>query len=67
MEYAKDYSGYGNEVLYKMCSEMPKYDDIEVISAKLWIIGRSYSAAIERKACKTLLTYIFFMTDEIFF
>lgn len=52
MEYANDYSGYGNEVLYRMCSDKPKHDCIDVISSKLWIIGRSYSASIERKAGK---------------
>lgn len=50
MRYANDYSGYGNEVLYRMCSEKPRHRDIDIIKSKLWIIGRAYSAAIERKA-----------------
>lgn len=50
MRYASDYSGYGNEVLYRMCSERPRHKDIDTIKSKLWIIGRAYSAAIERKA-----------------
>lgn len=50
MRYANDYSGYGNEVLYRMCSEKPQHKDIDIIKSKLWIIGRAYSAAIERKA-----------------
>lgn len=50
MQYANDYSGYGNEVLYRMCSERPRHNDIDTIKSKLWIIGRAYSAAIERKA-----------------
>lgn len=49
MEYAQDYSGYGNEVLYKMCADKPKHTDVDVIHGKLWIIGRSYSVAIERR------------------
>ena len=50
MKYANDYSGYGNEVLYRMCEERPCHDNIDTIKSKLWIIGRAYSAAIERKA-----------------
>ncbi|EGR1425131.1 hypothetical protein D8X77_17940 [Vibrio vulnificus] len=50
MEFSNDYSGYGNEVLYRMCAEKPLHNDIDVIASKLWIIGRSYSASIERKA-----------------
>jgi hypothetical protein len=50
MQYANDYSGYGNAVLYSMCSERPLHTDIDTIQSKLWIIGRAYSAAIERKA-----------------
>lgn len=52
MRYATDYSGYGNEVLYRMCRERPRHNDIDSITSKLWIIGRAYSAAIERKAGK---------------
>jgi hypothetical protein len=50
MEYADDYSNYGNQILYKMCKERPLHNDIDTISSKLWIIGRSYAASIERKA-----------------
>lgn len=50
MEYDSDYSGWGNEILYKMCAERPLHEDVDTITGKLWIIGRSYSAAIERKA-----------------
>lgn len=40
----------GNDILYEMCKKYPNHkDDAEVI-AKLWLIGRSYSAAIERGA-----------------
>ena len=52
MKYADDYSGWGNSILYNMCTKRPLHDDIDTISSKLWIIGRSYSAAIERKAGK---------------
>jgi len=50
MKYIDDYSGYGNKVLYEMCKTKPKHEDIDEIVGKVWLIGRSYSAAIERKA-----------------
>ncbi len=50
MKFEHDYSGYENEVLYRMCREKPLHDDIDVIKAKFLIIGRVYSAALERKA-----------------
>ncbi len=40
---------YGNEILYRMCREDPKHDDPDVIVAKIWLIGRTYAAAIERR------------------
>ncbi len=52
MEYEDDYSSYGNEVLYRMCAEKPLHTSIDVIKSKLWLIGRSYSASIERRAGK---------------
>ena len=40
----------GNDILYKMCKKYPYHkDDVEVI-AKIWLIGRSYAASIERGA-----------------
>lgn len=50
MTYIDDYSDYGNKVLYRMCEESPKHDNIDKIIGKIWIIGTSYSASIE---CKT--------------
>jgi hypothetical protein len=44
--------GYGNKILYRMCEEQPKHKSINIISSKLWIIGRAYAAAIERGAGK---------------
>jgi len=38
----------GNGVLYDMCKEYADHIVPEAIYAKLWLIGRSYSAAIER-------------------
>ena len=39
----------GNKVLYDMCAKYPAHETAEVIIAKIWLIGRSYSAAIERR------------------
>ena len=40
---------YGNSVLYRMCKEEPEHKKIDVIVGKIWLIGRSYAAAIERR------------------
>jgi len=40
---------FGNGWLYRLCREHPRHDDEGVIIAKIWLIGRSYSAAIERR------------------
>lgn len=39
---------FGNNVLYRLCAENPKHIKDDVIIAKVWLIGRSYAAAIER-------------------
>jgi hypothetical protein len=38
----------GNEMLYQLCRDYPDHKSPEVITAKVWLIGRSYAAAIER-------------------
>jgi len=50
MTTISDYSGYGNKILYQMCKDAPLHTNIDEIEGKIWLIGRSYSAAIERKA-----------------
>ena len=40
---------YGNSVLYRMCEEEPEHKKVDVIVVKIWLIGRSYAAAIERR------------------
>ncbi len=40
----------GNDILYEMCKKYPNHKDNAEVIAKLWLIGRSYSAAIERGA-----------------
>lgn len=54
MKIANDDSGYGNDILYRMCAERPKHTDLDTIASKIWIIGRAYSATIERKAGKRI-------------
>ena len=39
----------GNRALYQLCKRYPAHDDQEAILAKIWLIGRSYAAAIERR------------------
>jgi len=46
----KDLGAYGNEVLYRMCRERPYHTDAGDIFSKLWLIGRSYAATLERGA-----------------
>jgi hypothetical protein len=41
---------WANEVLYQMCRNAPKHTDVNVTAGKLWLIGRAYSAQIERGA-----------------
>jgi hypothetical protein len=38
----------GNEVLYQLCRRHPEHHKHDEIAAKVWLIGRSYAAAIER-------------------
>jgi len=40
----------GNQVLYDLCRMQPKHESKEISIAKVWIIGRTYAAAIERGA-----------------
>lgn len=35
-------------MLYQLCRDYPDHKSPEVITAKVWLIGRSYAAAIER-------------------
>lgn len=40
---------FANGVLYEMCEKHPLHNDANVIVGKIWLIGRSYAAAIERR------------------
>jgi len=39
----------GNKILYDMCANYPYHKSIVQIVAKIWLIGKSYAAAIERR------------------
>lgn len=39
---------FANDVLYRLCKEHPEHTDPKRVAAKVWLIGRSYAAAIER-------------------
>lgn len=39
----------GNSVLYKLCQEHPLHKEEQAVLAKIWLIGRAYAAAIERR------------------
>jgi len=40
---------FGNQVLYDLCRAHHDHNRDDVIIAKVWLIGRSYAAAIERR------------------
>ena len=40
---------FGNNILYDMCEKNPRHNNADVIIGKIWLIGRSYAAAIERR------------------
>ncbi len=44
---------FGNRVFYDLCANHPHHDEDDVIVAKVWLIGRSYAAAIERRRSNT--------------
>lgn len=43
----------GNDVLYDLCRAHPGHSSEPAVIAKIWLIGRSYAAAIERRRNKT--------------
>lgn len=51
---SEDVWTFGNNVLYNLCREYPGHDSKPIVIAKIWLIGRSYSAAIERRRRSTV-------------
>lgn len=40
--------GFGNHILYNMCKKVPLHEIEDEIIGEVWLIGRSYAAALER-------------------
>ena len=47
--YKSNCINFGDSILYEMCEKNPKHDSKDIIIGKIWLIGRSYAAAIERR------------------
>ena len=43
---------FGNEVLYRLCADHSAHSEDHVIIAKMWLIGRAYASAVERRPVK---------------
>ncbi len=58
--------GLGNTVLYNLCKKHPFHIKDEEIRAKIWLIGRSYAASIERRKIKKKINDDFYdyVTDK---
>jgi hypothetical protein len=58
----------GNETLYDLCRRYPRHERDAEIVAKVWLIGRAYSASIERgrgKAAASDLSNDRFYTETV--
>ena len=55
LKYAKATNPWelGNQVLYDLCSKFPSHKNDSEIIAKIWLIGRSYAASVERRKNKS--------------
>lgn len=56
---------FGNEVLYELCKNNFKHEEDGKIIAKVWLIGRSYAAAIERRKNKTDINDDFYKSKVV--
>lgn len=52
---------FGNGVLYELCRENLYHRDTDKILSKVWLIGRAYSAAIERRRNKETINDNFYI------
>ena len=53
---------FGNKVLYELCKKNFEHKEDGKIIAKVWLIGRSYAAAIERRRNKTDINDDFYIS-----
>ena len=56
---------FGNGVLYKLCAENFYHTKDEHILAKVWLIGRAYAAAIERRRIKEAINDDFYIDKVV--
>ncbi len=56
---------FGNNILYKLCNENFYHKKKDVIIAKVWLIGRSYAAAIERRKNKIAINDNFYTNSVV--
>ena len=54
---------FGNKVLYDLCKCYPMHTNQDEIVTKIWLIGRSYAAAIERGASSSTTSNDFYYDD----
>lgn len=57
--------GLGNEILYSLCKKYPRHVEENAIIAKMWLIGRAYAAAIERRKEAQGTTDQFYQTTVV--
>lgn len=50
--YRSENWAMSNDVLYRMCRDHPRHDDMSIIADKLMMIGRVYAASLERHSGK---------------
>jgi hypothetical protein len=55
----------GNRVLYKLCKQSPDHSDENAVLAKIWLIGRAYAAAIERRRNKATDNESFYLRTVV--
>lgn len=56
---------FGNGILYKLCAEHFHHTEDEQILAKVWLIGRAYAAAIERRKIKEAINDDFYIDKVV--
>lgn len=55
---------FANGILYNLCHDNPDHKQDEVIIAKMWLIGRTYAAALERRKRKNAAEWI---SSDVFY
>jgi hypothetical protein len=56
---------FGNKILYDLCEKHPFHQQIDIIIAKVWLIGRAYAAAVERGRNKEFKTAAEFYEKKV--